>query len=182
MQVFRQYPHLSRTIGREPFLGLLFLVLMAVGCKKTITKEVVYDNVIYDIDTMYIYSSAFEKTKQKSDKQYISILYADLFKQNIPSKTLADLEQLKLANGDKNMANELIISSFMNTPGVQIPTDASMRANIDAFINDTFIRFYQRKPTEYERYFLKDLITKDTGITPELIYFGFAVSNEYLFY
>ncbi len=57
-----------------------------------------------------------------------------------------------------------------------------MRNDIDKFITDTYIRFYLRLPSEYERYFLKDLIQNDQEMTPELIYTSFALSNEYFFY
>jgi hypothetical protein len=70
----------------------------------------------------------------------------------------------------------------MNNPGVVLPTAAYMRSNLDQFITDTYIRFYQRKPTSYELYGLRKLITDDPNMTPELVYSSFALSDEYWFY
>ena len=167
-------------------IGIIAVFLTAtffnMGCKKTITQETIYDNVIYEVDTVKIYSSNIEKNKQKTDRQYISILYADLFRQNISAEVLNDLEQLKLSIGDNGMANEMIINNFVINPNIQIPSNAAMRADIPKFIDETYIRFFQREATEYEKVYFKQMIEADAALTPELIYIGFATSNEYLFY
>ncbi len=181
----------SSTIGnamtnrRHYLKGLLLVLCIAAsfaGCKKEIIENTIYDNVIYDLDTVAVYSSSAEKTKQKSSDQYISILYADLFKKTIPSSELLKMSELALGSGDKQLLNELIMSSYLNDTDVKVPTDAQMRQDLDKFIDETYIRFFLRHPTEYERYFLKNLIQNDPGMTPDLVYSSFALSNEYLFY
>ena len=165
--------------------GLLLVGMMGFGsCKKEtkVIENVVYDNVIYDLDTLNLYTSNVDKTKQKSSAQYISILYADLFNRTISTKVLNDLDELKLSLGDKTLANELLLNSFVNETNVAVPAGTEMRDDVDAFIDETYIRFYLRKPTEYERHYLKELIMNDPGMTPELIYTAFAVSEEYQFY
>lgn len=166
-------------------IGLLMIfALLFSACKKEtkIIENVVYDNVIYDLDTVNLYTSNIDKTKQKTSTQYISILYADLFNKTISTRVLNDLDELKLSLGDKTLANELLLNSFVNEPNVSVPTDAQMRDDVDGFIEQTYIRFYLRKPTEYERHYLKELIMNDPGMTPELIYTAFSVSEEYQFY
>lgn len=158
------------------------LILALSSCKKTIIQNPVYDNIIYNVDTVYVYGSNVEKTKQKTGTQWLSILFADLFQQTIPTNVLTDLDQLNLALGDKVLANGLIINLFANNAGAIIPTDAAMRADVDAFVEDTYRRFYLRKPTAYEKHYLVDLINGDPDLTPALIYSSFAESNEYLFY
>lgn len=164
------------------FILPLLLVACLVSCKKKTIEEVQYDNVIYGLDDVPIYSSNVEKTKQKSATQYLSILYSDLFNQAIPTTELTELGELTLALGDKGMANELLLTHYYKDPTVVVPTNTQMRANVDQFVEDTYIRFYLRYPTEYEKYYLSNLITNDAALTPENIYTSFALSNEYYFY
>ncbi|MBR9922731.1 MAG: hypothetical protein GYB31_18020 [Bacteroidetes bacterium] len=163
---------------------LLLLVLAVSSCKKEtyVTKETVVDNYIYGLDGETLYHSNVEKTKQKSAEQFISILYANLFLQTIPANILAELAEVRLANGDKQLIDELILNNYVNSGQVDIPTDDDMRANIDRFVEETYLRFFLRKPTAYELYEMRKAIEEDPGMTPELIYQGFALSNEYKYY
>lgn len=162
------------------FLGAA-LVLMS-ACKKEITEQVVYDNVIYQLNDVVVYQSNVEKVKQKTPTQYISILFSDLFNTQISNNDLSELSTLYLAIGDKGMANELLLTHWLVTPGVVVPTDQTMRADVDQFVIDTYVRFFQRLPTEYEKHYLVDEIEDDTLLTPEAVYIAFALSNEYQFY
>jgi len=168
--------------------SILLLLLAALpfleSCKKEqeVIQNVTYDNTLYDVDTLSLYESNLDKSKQKTGSQYISILYSDLFDRTISSNELLNLSELQLSIGDKQLANELIISSGTNQPDVIMPTDQEMRANVDRFVENTYVRFYLRKPTKYEKHALREMIINDPGLTPELIYTAFATSNEYLFY
>lgn len=164
------------------YIFCLGFVLSTISCKKTIVQDKVYDNVIYDLGNQVVYTSASQKTKQKTATQYLSILYADLKQTTIPNNELTNLSQVNLAFGDKGLVNEVLVSHYMNNPGVVLPTAAYMRANLDQFITDTYIRFYQRKPSSYEMYGLKKIIADDPNMTPELVYSSFALSDEYWFY
>lgn len=168
---------------RASNLILLTGILLAACKKETkIIENVTYDNTIFQVDDQVLYSSNAQKNKQKSTTQFISILYADLFQTAVPGDVINDVVQLTLATGDKQATNELLVFNALNAPGVIIPTKAEMNADVDAFLDDTYVRFYLRKPTELERYYLGNLIQTDTSITPELIYSAFSLSNEYLFY
>ncbi|MDQ3072759.1 MAG: hypothetical protein M3Q97_05815 [Bacteroidota bacterium] len=157
-------------------------MILFAGCRKQVVEEVVYDNVIYDLDTVAVYGSATEKTRQKSAAQYYSILYGDLFQKSIPSDEMNDLSIINSAVGDKKMLNDLIVTSYLSVPEVKVPTATEMRAGIDKFIRDTYLRFYLREPSETEKYHFRSLITEDAAITPKMIYSAFALSNEYFFY
>lgn len=161
------------------FAALLFGM---TACKKTKIEETVYDNVLYRVDTVPLYFSNSEKVKQKSTIQYISILYADLFGTGISNTELADLSELNLAIGDKSMANELLLSHYLNDPDVKVPTNAAMRGDIEKFVEDTYLRFYLRNPTPYEKHYMMQLIKEDQGLSPAQIFTAFALSNEYYFY
>ena len=161
---------------------LLVLITVFAACKKTVIQDHVYDNVIYDVGKTVVYQSSAQKTRQKTPTQFISILYSDLFQNSIPNNQLNDLSVMFLANGDKNMITEMLVSNYMNTTGVKLPTNTAMRADLDKFIDATFIRFYLRNPTAYEKYYLKNMIRNDANITPELVYSSFVLSVEYWFY
>ena len=152
------------------------------SCKKEYTEKQVYDNVIYGMDTVRLYNSAAEKTRQKTQTQYISILYSDLYNKTIPTNELSELSELGLATGDKTMVNELTFSHFLNAPFVDKPTDAQMRADVETFVDWVYLKFYQRRPTEYERRYMTDIINKDVDMKVDDVYTAFVLSNEYYYY
>jgi hypothetical protein len=158
-----------------PLISALSILMFLSSCKKDY-------NYIYDVGSEAIYSSNAEKTKQKSSTQFISILYSNLFQTSISQQELNDLTELRMSIGDKQIADDLVISAYINDGSVQIPSDADMRANIEQFVEDTYLRFYLRKPTPYEARYLKESIESDSDLSPDLIYTAFAESNEYKFY
>ncbi len=174
-----------KQMSMQPFYRVTYMVLFSlifISCKKKVIEETVYDNIIYEVNDVAVYGSNVEKTKQKSTNQYISILYTDLFNQAISNNELAEISELTLAMGDKQTSNELIISHYLNSPLVNIPTNSQMRTDVATFINETYVKFYQRYPTEYEKIYLKKMIEDDPLMTAENIYVAFALSNEYYFY
>lgn len=122
------------------------------------------------------------KIKQKTDQQYVSILHANLFQVALSANQIFEISQCIESIGDKEIAREVIISNFMNKSGVKMPSNEEMRADIRKFITDTYNRFLVRNPTEAEIEYFKNYLTANPNITPELVYFSFALSNEYLFY
>ena len=166
------------------FLLIFIAVFLFSSCKKEtqVINQPVVDNYIYGVNIENIYQSNVEKNKQKTSEQYISILYANLFQTSVPQNDLVELAEVRLAIGDKQSADELILNSFVNDANVTIPTDSEMRADIDKFIEETYLRFFLRKPNAYETFELKKEIEEDLDLTPELIYQAFAISNEYKFY
>lgn len=162
----------------------ILLAITIFGCKKetTLTTNPVVDNYIYDVNGETIYQSSLQKNKQKTPEQYISILYANLFQTSIPVDVLGVLGEVRVAIGDKQMANELILNGFVHEPDVLIISNAEMRNNIEDFVDEIYLRFFLRAPTAYEKFELKKMIEADNDLTPELIYQGFALSNEYQFY
>ena len=164
------------------FFVILISAVTLFSCKKEVEETIVYSNVIYDVDDVTIYSSNAEKTKQKSSELLLSIMYSDIFNQAIPTTKLLEIAELSLSNGDKTMFTEMIFSQFLTEPTANVPTNSQMRADVELFINEGYIRFFQRNPSEYERIFLKNLISNDNMITVENVYTSFALSNEYYFY
>lgn len=162
------------------YISALLVVLSS--CKKEIEETIVYSNVIYELDDVKIYSSNAEKTKQKSPELLLSIMYSDIFNQGISTNKLLEISELSASNGDKTMFTEMIFSQFLSEPTANVPTDVQMRADLELFIDENYIRFFQRKPTVYEKVYLKSLISGDNDITVENVFTSFALSNEYYFY
>ena len=159
-------------------------VLVLSSCKKEtkVVNETVVDNYIYEVDQVAVYQDNIEKTRQKTPEAFLSGVYANLFQMPIESNTLSDLTQIREATGDKQMADELFLNTFINDGGAVIPTNTQMRADLDAFIRATYLRFFLRLPNPYEVFELKKAIEEDEDMTPEMVYQAFALSNEYKFY
>lgn len=154
--------------------GLTATALLA-SCKKE-------EDVLFELNKVGLYSSAAEKDKLKSSEQFVSILYTNLFQQAIASNDVFGISNCFDSIGDQELAREVLISNFFNNAGLQLPTADEMNADIEGFIIETFKRFFVRIPTEAEKTWVKNFITSNPYMTPELVYFSFALSNEYLYY
>ena len=133
-------------ILKYPITLLLMTILVLSSCKKEtkVVNETVVDNYIYEVDQVAVYQDNIEKTRQKTPEAFLSGVYANLFQMPIESNTLSDLTQIREATGDKQMADELFLNTFINDGGAVIPTDVQMRADLDAFIQATYLRFFLR--------------------------------------
>lgn len=162
----------------------MLIALTTLGCKKQIVEEVVYDNIIYQVDTVPVYQSNTEKDRLKTPLQYISSLYSNLYFSSIPSGLLDNLVIYRLSIGDKTLINELILNAMLEDPMVVagFPSNEEMFSDVDEFIEDSYLRFYLRNPTEYEKYGLANMIESDPEITVIDVYRSFLLSNEYMYY
>lgn len=158
---------------RTSTLGVLALLLLVTACRK---------EPLYELNTVGLLPSSANKDREKTNEQYVAILHANLFQSALSANQLFRLAQCIESIGDKELAREVIISNFMNKPGVLIPSDAEMHADLDAFIINTYERFLVRRPTEAELTWFRNYISTDPNVSAELVWFSFAMSNEYLFY
>ncbi|MCB9235655.1 MAG: hypothetical protein H6581_28675 [Bacteroidia bacterium] len=160
-----------------PAITLSFLLALLVfsGCKPD-------PEYIYDVNQVEALPADADKTILKTEEQYISVLYANLFQKALSANELVEIKRVIESVGDKETVYEVILSSFMNQPGKIIPSDATMRADLDKFIEETYARFYVRKPTAAEKEWFRNYIQADANISPELVYMSFALSNEYQYY
>ncbi len=161
-------------ISRNTLLFSVFLLLFtSTGCEK---------DKLYEVNEETILPPNANKTKLKSDQQYIAILYANLFQTALSSDDLFEASECVQSIGDKDLVHEVLISNYMNKSNVILPTNEEMRADIDAFITETYNRFLVRNPTEAERQYFKNYINTNPNVRPELVYFSFALCNEYQYY
>ena len=135
MRIFNKY-----------FLSFLIFIILFSSCKK--------DDPVYSINQIQANAYNANKTKLKSPSQFISILYANLFQKALSANELVEITRCIESDGDKELVHEVIISNFMNRDGVTLPSDSLMRADLEAFIEETYRRFYVRDITAAEREFL----------------------------
>lgn len=158
------------------FKALLFFVLLVFfSCKKD-TKY------IYGVNDVTVNQSGVIKPNVKNTLEFISIAYSDLFGTSIGAGDLTDLSLCYLAFGDRKFIEDLIIRNYLNKPGVIIPSLAAMNADIPAFVQNTYRKFYNRDPNEFEKWQIVNYITSTSNITPELVYYSFMTSDEYRYY
>ncbi len=150
------------------------LVFLAFGC----TEE----TVIYEVNPVTVTSNNGGKTKQKSTEQFLNVAYANLYQTALSPTKLARLTDVVNSIGDKQVAYETVIAKMMSDPNVILPPTAEMRADLPAFITETYQRFYVRNPTEAEKAWWVNYLETRTNLTAEEVYFTFATSNEYSFY
>ncbi len=151
----------------------LLLLMIGSGCKKEVT---------YEVAPLPVVQPGGHKDKLKTTEQYVAILHANLFQTALSANQLYEVEECFESIGDQELAREVLISNFFNAPGVIMPSDSTMRLDIDAFMTDTYHRFLVRDPTVAEKTWYHNYIAADPHVTPELVYFAFAISNEYLYY
>lgn len=155
------------------FLAVFFIVH---GCKKKEGEDV------YVLDPITVKKNDGNKDKLLEDIEYISILYSDVFAKTITNNEVNIISNVTLSTGDKSATYELLLQNFLNQSTAEIPSDAEMRADVDAFVLETYLKFYGRRPNEFESFYFKDMIDKNSDISPQMIYFSFGTSDEYRFY
>ncbi|MFK7924104.1 MAG: hypothetical protein AB8H47_19255 [Bacteroidia bacterium] len=176
-QTFSFFKLRKRRQGISFFHSLLIVLIFSglLACQSE-------DTYFYEVNPLELPSSTTDKNKAKSLEQYISILYANLFQDAISADELSEIYKVMESIGDKELAREVIISNLMNREGIIIPTDEVMRADIDVFLIDTYKRFFVREPSQAEKTYMRSFINSNPDVTAELVYFSFAMSEEYQFY
>jgi hypothetical protein len=140
------------------------------------------ENLSYGLQDQVVYEDKTQKTKRKSESEYISILYTNLYQQPISPNQLYKTQQVVQSIGDRTLAWEMLLSNYFNKPGIQMPDEAFMRAETDSFINMAYRRFYLRRPGEAERAWFRNFIRNRSDATVEMVFTAFAASDEYAFY
>ncbi|MEM1322566.1 MAG: hypothetical protein AAGG75_20040 [Bacteroidota bacterium] len=159
---------------RHQLIILLLSLLSVLACKEK--------SYVYDVNEVAIGTNNGDKNKLKSNEQFLSILYANMFQKAISPTEMAALASLIRSIGDKQIAYETLVARFMADGAVAIPSDAEMRGDLAAFITATYKRFYVRLPSQAEKTYWVNYLSSRPNITAELVYLAFATSDEYYFY
>ena len=160
---------------KKIFLLSICISLFMSACKKE-------EDITYGVNQVNADSYNSGKDKLKSISQYISIVYANLFQKALSASELVEISNCIMSIGDKEVANEIVLSNFMNKTGVIMPSDSIMRSDIDLFLEETYKRFFIRNITEAEREYFRNFLETHPDVSVEMIYTSFALSNEYQFY
>ena len=161
----------------KPTLILVFLIGIS-ACKKK-------DSNTYEVVDTNSYGDNLNKDKSKSNIEFHSILSTNLFQKPSSINELSRTDRVMQSCGDKTLINEVIISNYMNSANVKLPSRKMMTDSTERFIEETFIRFFIRRPTEAEKTWFTNFINankSNPNFRPELVYTAFAASDEYMFY
>ena len=154
-------------------------IFYAIGLTITLVscaKEKVY---VYELADVAIAQPGIAKPNVKTNKQYISIAYTDVFGSTVSQSELSDLEQAYLSFADKTVIEDLIIRNFLNESSMNLPSESDMLADVSAFVTTAYNRVYNRQPSEYELWYHVNEINESSVVTPELFYYALLTSNEY---
>lgn len=165
-----------------PISDSLYRVLPWICCLALLMPSCRRDSKIYEMNDLTVLPVNSQKNKPKTVSQYISILHTNLFQRAIgPNDMLSALKAVE-SIGDKQVAFDILVSKYMNDSNVVLPSVEEMRNDTDKFIRETYRRFLVREPTEAELTWMRNYIRSRPTVTPELIYFAFATSNEHFHY
>ena len=159
----------------KPLIYISLLILLLYSSCKGKDK-------VYELNSIVAHPANTGKDKLKTDEQYISILYANLFQKALSANKLVEISECIQSIGDKETAKEVIIANFLNDPDIIIPSRQDMLDDPDGFLDETYHRFFVRNITEAEKTYLKNLIMANDSLTPEMLYYSFALSDEFQYY
>ena len=163
------------------YLYIAFICLIGLsgwmsGCQQP------QDVYIYEVNEVAVKQQSADKQNLKSDLEFLSLAYSDLFGEPIPNNILNQMLQAYQSLGDKALIADILIRNMLNEPNASVPSDADMRSDIKQFVEDTYLLFYVRQPSDYERWYFEELISSQSDITPEMVYYAFLTSDEYRFF
>lgn len=154
----------------------LILSIFFSACSKT---ETLY---LYEVNEVEVTKPGVDKKSLKSDLEFLSLAYSDLFGTTLTENQLLTLVTGYNAVGDKGLIADVIVRNFLNNSAADVPSTQEMNTDVPAFIQATYRRFYVREPGEYELWYFENLIANDSEITPEIIYYAFLTSDEYRYF
>lgn len=154
------------------------VLLLLLQCSKD-------KNTRYEIVETASYGNNLDKDKDKTNIEFHSILSTNLFQKPSSINELTRTDRVIQSCGDKTLINEVIISNYMNSSQVILPSRRMMVDSTERFVEETYIRFFIRRPTEAEKTWFINFINankSNPSFRPELVYTAFSASDEYMFY
>ena len=159
----------------KKILVLFLLLFVFNSCK----KETEY---IYEVNDVQVSQEDIGKGIPKSTIEFLSIAYSDIFGNTISQNQLNRLSLLYLAFGDKKLLEDLLIKNMINRPESLLPSNQTMRADVDLFIVNAYQKLYNRSPNELEVFTLKKNINENAQMTAVMVYYAMMTSDEYRYY
>ena len=156
-------------------LVLFILLIGFISCK----KETEY---IYEVNDVQVRQDVIGKGILKSTIEFLSIAYSDIYGNTISQNQLNRLSLLYLAFGDKKLLEDLLIKNMINRPEALLPSNQTMRADVDLFVVNAYQKLYNRSPNELEVFTLKKNINENAQMTAVMVYYAMMTSDEYRYY
>ena len=154
---------------------ILLIAIAAVSCRPE-------PEVSFELQGLEVTPGFAVKDRLKTNEQWVAIVHTNLFQSAMSANDLYNAARVFESIGDQSLAREVLLSNFFNQPDLNLLTREEMVANLDAFLDETYLRFYTRFPTQAERTYVREFILNNPGMTPELVYMSFALSDEYRYY
>lgn len=154
---------------------LVFILLITAACSRE-------SQTIYEVNNVNITGADAPKTKPKTNEQYISILYANLYGRSLSANELSEASSAIASLGDKNLSHDMIVSTLINSPEIKLPANDLMRIETDKFITDTYKRFLIRIPTQAELTYWNNYVKSHPTLTVQQVFTAFALCDEYGYY
>lgn len=157
---------------------LLFTIIFSLSsCKKD------DPSFIFEVDNVNVTLSSADKNRLKTDIEFVSIAYTDLFGSNISQNELENIITTYKSFGDKSLVIEMIIKKFILNGGTNTPTlEHNNTASIEAFVDECYKNLYNRAPNAFEKWYLTDFIENNSDVSAEMVYFSMMTANEYRYY
>ena len=154
---------------------ILVIAVAAVSCRPE-------PEVSFELQGLEVTPGFAVKDRLKTNEQWVAIVHTNLFQSAMSANDLYNAARVFESIGDQSLAREVLLSNFFNQADLNLLTREEMVANLDAFLDETYLRFYTRFPTQAERTYVREFILNNPGMTPELVYMSFALSDEYRYY
>ena len=71
---------------------------------------------------------------------------------------------------------------MINRPESLLPSNQTMRADVDLFVVNAYQKLYNRSPNELEVFTLKKNINENAQMTAVMVYYAMMTSDEYRYY
>lgn len=151
------------------------LSLLLFSCKEVEVNE-------YEINPVEVESGSGNKTQKKSDLQFISILYSDVFGRAINQSELQILSEAYRSFGDQSVIAERMAWQFLSQPDADLPANALLQSNPDSVVTLLYQQYYSRTPGEMELWYAVNWLSQNPDMDVKHLAFALLTSSEYQYY
>src|SRR6056300_1642535 len=132
-------------------LLIALIALAAIGCRPE-------PDVSFELQGLEVTPGFAVKDRLKTNEQWVAIVHTNLFQAGMPANDLYNAARVFESIGDQSIAREVLLSNFFNQPDLELMSREEMLENLEAFIDETYVRFYTRYPTQAERTYVREFI------------------------
>lgn len=156
---------------------LALIVLTIASCKN---DEPYFMFEVQDVD---VNQNVADKNRLKTDIEFVSIAYNDLYGSNISRNDLEDIINTYQSFGDKSLVIEMMIGKFISNSTNNIPEiQRTSKESVEIFVQESYEKIFNRTPSAMEKWHMTEYIYNDEAISAEMVYYALMTSNEYRYY